>query len=203
MTETSLRELKKQRTRARLLEVALEIFHRDGFAATRLSDVARQAELSDQTLFNYFTTKEALFEAAVVDWLRERSPLMNPKLSVEKMNLEDAFTPPLNKWLAFIDENRWMLGIAAAHTDLLVPYRRNRPIVEVNYAVRRQRVEALQRLGRVRDDISAEQLCILYQAIRDHVVGQWLLDTEKPISALRREYRTNMAVFMAGIARSD
>jgi AcrR family transcriptional regulator len=201
MTETSLRETKKQRTRLRILEVALEIFHRDGFAAVRLSEIARQAEISDQTLFNYFISKEALFEAAVVDWLQARSPMMDAALPVATLPVEEAFTPPLAQWLGFVHEYRWLLGMAAAHTDLFVPYRRTvSPAIEVNYAVRLQRVQALQQQGRIRADIDAERICALYQAIRDHVVGRWLVSPDQTLATLQEEYRSNLAIFMAGIA---
>lgn len=201
MAESSLRETKKQRTRQRVLEIALEVFHQQGFSGVRMAEVAKRAEISDQTLFNYFPTKEALFEGAVVDWLQGRSPMMEPQLATTALPIEEAFTPPLAEWFRFVDEFRWLLGMAAAHTDLFVPYRRAvPPSIEVNYAVRLERVRELQQQGRIRTDISAERICTLYQAIRDHVVGRWLVSPEQPLAALEEDYRSNFAIFMSGIA---
>jgi AcrR family transcriptional regulator len=51
-----------QRNRERILEVAKEVFTRDG-AATSLDDIARQAEIGPGTLYRHFPTRDALIEA--------------------------------------------------------------------------------------------------------------------------------------------
>jgi AcrR family transcriptional regulator len=49
----------------RILTAALEAFVENGFAATRLEDIAERAGISKGTLYLYFESKEALFKAAV------------------------------------------------------------------------------------------------------------------------------------------
>lgn len=56
-----LRERKKRRTRRLIAETARRLFFERGFEATTVSEVARQAEVAEQTVFNYFSTKEDLF----------------------------------------------------------------------------------------------------------------------------------------------
>ncbi|WP_211115682.1 TetR/AcrR family transcriptional regulator [Arenibaculum pallidiluteum] len=48
-----------------IVEAALEVFARRGFAAARLEDVAARAGISKGTLYLYFPNKEELFKAAV------------------------------------------------------------------------------------------------------------------------------------------
>lgn len=48
-----------------LTAAALELFAEKGFAATRLDDVAARAGVSKGTVYLYFESKEALFEAVV------------------------------------------------------------------------------------------------------------------------------------------
>ncbi|MFP4611386.1 MAG: TetR family transcriptional regulator [Thiohalophilus sp.] len=48
-----------------IVAAALELFVEHGFAATRLEDVARRAGVSKGTVYLYFDSKEALFEAVV------------------------------------------------------------------------------------------------------------------------------------------
>jgi AcrR family transcriptional regulator len=50
---------------AHILSAALEAFVENGFAATRLDDIAERAGVSKGTLYLYFESKEALFKAAV------------------------------------------------------------------------------------------------------------------------------------------
>jgi AcrR family transcriptional regulator len=53
-----------QRRKA-ILEAALEEFAARGFAATRLDDVARRAEVAKGTIYLYFRDKESLFQELV------------------------------------------------------------------------------------------------------------------------------------------
>lgn len=74
-----LRELKKERTRQVIAETAWRLFADRGFERVAVSDVARAAEVSDATVFNYFRTKEDLFyfrfeqfEAELLGAVRDR-----------------------------------------------------------------------------------------------------------------------------------
>ena len=58
--EPGLRELKKQRTRQLIAETARRLFAERGFDAVPVAAVARAAEVSEATVFNYFPTKEDL-----------------------------------------------------------------------------------------------------------------------------------------------
>lgn len=60
MATSSLRERKKERTRATITRVALELFARDGFAATTIADIAEAAEVSPRTISTYFPSKEGI-----------------------------------------------------------------------------------------------------------------------------------------------
>lgn len=48
-----------------LIDAALELFSEKGFAATKTEDIARRAGVTVGTMYRYFPSKEALFEAAV------------------------------------------------------------------------------------------------------------------------------------------
>ena len=58
-------ETKGERTRRRLLERAVRRFAEDGYRATSVSAIAREAGLTQAAVYAYFANKEALFEAAV------------------------------------------------------------------------------------------------------------------------------------------
>jgi AcrR family transcriptional regulator len=60
MTEPGLRERKKARTRRVIADAAARLFAERGYERVAVAEVARAAEVSEQTVYNYFQTKEQL-----------------------------------------------------------------------------------------------------------------------------------------------
>ena len=65
----STRRRRKEARPAEILEAGLAVFGETGFAGTTLDAVARRAGIAKGTIYLYFPSKEALFEAAVRDRL--------------------------------------------------------------------------------------------------------------------------------------
>src|SRR5437660_8772823 len=79
--ELGLRELKKQRSRELIAATARRLFIERGFEAVPVAEIARAAEVSEATVFNYFPTKEDLlysrleaFEKELLSSIRDRAP---------------------------------------------------------------------------------------------------------------------------------
>ena len=60
MASTGLRELKKARTRQLIADTAARLFAEHGYENVAVTDVAREAEVAEQTVYNYFPAKEQL-----------------------------------------------------------------------------------------------------------------------------------------------
>jgi AcrR family transcriptional regulator len=74
-----LRARKKLQTRQAIADTAMRLFLERGFDNVSVSEIARAADVSDKTVFNYFPTKEDLFysrfetfEADLLEALRQR-----------------------------------------------------------------------------------------------------------------------------------
>jgi AcrR family transcriptional regulator len=79
--QLGLRERKKQQTWGLIAQTARRLFQEHGFDAVTVADVARAADVSRKTVFNYFPTKEDLFysgleffEARLLEAIRGRKP---------------------------------------------------------------------------------------------------------------------------------
>lgn len=60
MDDEGLRARKKRDTRLRIAMTAMEQFAARGFDAVTVAEIARAADVSEKTVFNYFPTKEGL-----------------------------------------------------------------------------------------------------------------------------------------------
>jgi AcrR family transcriptional regulator len=94
---SGLREQKKARTRAAIAAAAAALFARDGYPSVTMAQIAAESGVADQTLYNYFPTKESLvfdrageFEASLAEALTARPA---------GLSLADAFAGWLDHFL--------------------------------------------------------------------------------------------------------
>ena len=74
MDSSSLRERQKERRRARIYGVAIELFKQSGFQTTTATDIAKASNVSRGTFFNYYPYKEAVlldYGSEVMERLRD------------------------------------------------------------------------------------------------------------------------------------
>lgn len=124
-TQSSTRQQRRtERTRARLLDAALEIFLERGYDATSLGPITERADLGTGTCYLYFRDKRAIYEAMVrrellalrTQWIEQRAKVASSESGDEialmvKMVLESLLGnvrlarlilldgPPLETWL--------------------------------------------------------------------------------------------------------
>ena len=95
MAAIGLRELKKARTRQLIADTAARLFAERGYEHVAVTDVARAAEVAEQTVYNYFPTKEQLvtdreqqIQDRLCDLIRSRPPAVTPAAAIRGFVLE-------------------------------------------------------------------------------------------------------------------
>lgn len=83
-TEPGLRERKKERTRAALIEAAADLFTRQGYDETTVAEIAAAAEVSPRTFFSYFRTKEEVLFVDNAERLRIAQEAIRQRLPGER-----------------------------------------------------------------------------------------------------------------------
>ncbi|APU14719.1 transcriptional regulator, TetR family [Actinoalloteichus sp. GBA129-24] len=106
-------------TRARIQECALELFARNGYAATRVVDIAAAAGVSHMTFFRHFPTKEDVvledpFNPFVADLIAAQ-PLGLPVLERVRLGLLNS-TTELPEWA--VAQTRERIRLAACEPVL-------------------------------------------------------------------------------------
>ena len=98
-TELGLRERKKQQTRQAIADAAKRLFLERSFDRVSVAEVARAADVSEQTVFNYFPTKEDLvyermdtFELELLDAVRQRPEGESPLRAFARFILDRSDT---------------------------------------------------------------------------------------------------------------
>lgn len=79
--DVGLRELKKEQTRKLIAAAAWRLFTSNGFDKVTVAEIAREAQVAEATVFNYFSSKEDLFNepleifaTRLTDAVRDRPP---------------------------------------------------------------------------------------------------------------------------------
>ena len=65
------RQISKEMTRQRLIQVGLELFSQNGFEQTSALDITRAAGVAVGTLYMHFGDKEGLLEQVIIDATQE------------------------------------------------------------------------------------------------------------------------------------
>jgi AcrR family transcriptional regulator len=95
MPSPGLRERKKARTRGLIAGTAARLFAERGYEHVSVSDVAREAEVAEQTVYNYFPAKEHLVidreqqvQDRLCDLIRSRPAGATPSGAIRDFVLE-------------------------------------------------------------------------------------------------------------------
>ncbi|ANC71449.1 MULTISPECIES: TetR/AcrR family transcriptional regulator [Deinococcus] len=201
MDSSSLRERQKERRRARIYNVAIDLFKQGGFQGTTATDIARASNVSRGTFFNYYPYKEAVlldYGSEVMERLRDLAeqrlaqgvPAMSvlyeiwDTLADENARERDLFPP-----LAYEVMNPNPERARTAYQAL--------PLSKVVELVLRP----LHQEGQIRTDLSLQRISNLIADTYLMVALRWsAYGTERP---LKDEMRLALGLLLEGALRRD
>jgi AcrR family transcriptional regulator len=160
---SGLRERQKEQRRQVIAEAALELFKRNGFAATTLDQIAVQAGVSAPTVVNYFGGKQeillALLKQPDEQAMREaRANLDDDSDPFEALcEFEQLMTDyQLQAMPASLWRELAPFLLTGELAEALSPW--NAAVVEETKAL----IEHFQRVGQVRDSVDVEVVATLF-----------------------------------------
>lgn len=154
-------------TRTRILEAARRLFHEQGYAATGIATILREADVNSGSLYHYFPSKEALLAGVLEHYVELLRPIvMDPAEGREKDAIERVFN--LLAWYRQgLEMTRCTMGCPVGNLALEVAdsHPEVRPLIDLNFrnwvaAVESWLVAAGDRLLRTCDRRQLAQLVL-------------------------------------------
>jgi AcrR family transcriptional regulator len=127
MSEPRFRRRKEDRPQE-ITEAALHAFAENGYAATRVEEVARRAGVSKGLLYLYFKTKEELFKAVVRSFVVPKIDELTALIDSDGMSSEEFLRGPFLEFAKTLPGSpvgilvRLMIAEGPKHPDLLQFY---------------------------------------------------------------------------------
>lgn len=84
MKDKALKRLNRDDRREQIIKAALLVFVEKGFSSTTTAEIAKAAEISEVTLFRYFSSKREIFDAGV-------EPILFKEMQKEDTQINESF----------------------------------------------------------------------------------------------------------------
>jgi AcrR family transcriptional regulator len=172
---TRRRRLPKAERRRLIEEVASRLFAEHGYAETRLEDIAAQAGVSKQLLYQHFPSKKALHLALLAKHRDELLGGLAEEMAAQG-SLVERLPRVLDRWFAYVEEHPYAMAMLFRDTtgdaEVQAFYRRNHAVARAaNVALLRAEPEL---------DIPEDRIEPLAELIRSATTGLALWWGEHP-----------------------
>jgi AcrR family transcriptional regulator len=127
MAEPRFQRRKEDRP-AEITAAALAAFAENGYAATRVDDVAKRAGVSKGLLYLYFKTKEELFKAVIRSFISPRIDALISNVEETELSAEEFLRGPFLEFACSIPKSparillKLMVAEGPKHPDLIAWY---------------------------------------------------------------------------------
>ena len=190
----SMNESKGERTRRAILQAAIVRFAREGYRATSLTRVARDAGLSPSGIYPYFANKEALFVAAVDE--DAAGEIEDALAGVRNVDLIGDWRHVIVGFLDALDDHqlarRVLAGLEPEFTVRLIGI----PALDQLRKGLAENLLNLQMSGEIRDDLDAQAMASGFLTIWLSLLMSLVQTGSQPIDLLGEDV---VAVFDAAM----
>ena len=113
------RALAKEANRRAILDAARLVFARIGYDAANIRDIIRETNLASGTFYNYFKSKEEVFEAIANDSVKRFRPLLQ-QVREEAQDLESYLRAAYGAYFNFLaEDNDQAIAAGTPHMSLI------------------------------------------------------------------------------------
>lgn len=190
---------KKKVKRQLIIDAAIEVFSRNGFQNSTISEIAQKANVAEGTIYQYFRNKEDLFFSIPIDKTKE----FYKELELHLQGINGA----VNKIRKFVWYYLYHLQENPEYARaLMLEMRVNRNFAKAKafeaYRPLTQKIlkiiEEGQEEGIIRKDVDIYIIRHLILGLLEHIVTRWLLKGEK--GDLLAHYNEAVELLIQGIS---
>lgn len=202
----SLRERKKQQVRDQILEAASKLIARLGYQSTTMRAVANDANISHQTLYNYFPTKAALVKALLSRDTARITASLNALFEAPHPNLLSLFTAAVSMLLEVLDRTGRALWREVTAVSLREPGN-YLPLADDYYANVQQRMAAAithaKLSGDLIESLDTELLAQTVYRIVDHACMEFIVRSEVTVDDMVAQVAAQLELLIHPYLRTD
>ncbi len=180
------RELAKAANRQTILQAAREVFGEIGFDAATVRDIIRRTNLSVGAFYNYYRSKEEVFDALADDGARRFRPILHAQ-AAKATDFESYLRAAVGAYFDFLAEEQAMWPGAGMTPDM--PHARNTPeMLAVFEEVRQVFADVMDRglAPKVDLDYLATSCIAVAREIGDHMVAREPVKVEEAVEFVVR-----------------
>lgn len=173
--QRSLREARIATYQEAILDAAQVLFSDHGYDAVKMADIARDAGVAKGTLYNYFTSKEAVF-GALMD--RSRAEIIETvRQATTNVGAADKPRAFLESFFGCLEEGAAMARVYMQVTGLALSHEADPHVAEGKAAFLEQVIAALQPMheaGELRQGIALPKLALMFAGLAGSALEAWL-----------------------------
>lgn len=172
-------ERRKEETRKKIIEAAMELFNKQGFYDTTMEQIAEKADVAKKTLYNHFPVKEAI----VSEYIQRDFKVQNPENIQQLKRRPDTRSRMI---FTFSKSIEWVREQKELFEKYLIYRLRNMISLHQEEDVRSGFhllaagiVELGQKSGDIRDDVPLDLLVDRFEFVWIEIVQQFYKKPEK------------------------
>lgn len=114
-TKVSRRARKKEETKQRIVEAAIQLFGDQGIESTTVGQITEAADVGKGTFYNYFETKEAVVSLYIQEVVSRKTEEVRPLLLAEA-DTRSRLNLLLQGWAGFVRRHRELVRVQMNET---------------------------------------------------------------------------------------
>ena len=172
-------ERKKEETKKKIIEIAINLFKEQGVDGTTMEQIAREVDIAKGTLYNYFPVKEAIIDEYIKRSFKDKNPI----------RMQELLAAPDTRSRMIIAFEGLLQGIEAQkelfekylvyRMQNMISFQQNEKDKSGFHLLAMGIIELGQKKGEIRNDLSLHILIDFFEFVFIEIVKQFYMDPEQ------------------------